>query len=131
MFNTINPKSAMPIYRQIIEQIRRAVAAGQLLPGEQLPSVRELAAQLLVNPNTISRVYRDLEWEGLIETRRGQGTYISSSAASLVDSERLQIIADQLEAAAKDVSIFGVNPETALDIFRNMLLCNSAKQERV
>ena len=64
MLISINPKSALPIYHQIAEEIRRAVAAGKLQPGEQLPSVRELATQILVNPNTVGLTPRDLEQEG-------------------------------------------------------------------
>ena len=100
MFDTINPKSAGPIHRQIGDQIRRSVAAGLLVPGDKLPSVRELASRLLVNPNTVARVYRDLERDGLLETRRGQGTYISANAAALAESERRRLVSENLDAAA-------------------------------
>jgi GntR family transcriptional regulator len=129
MLDTIDPKSALPIYRQIIDQIRRAVAAGQLAPGDQLPSVRDLAARLLVNPNTVARVYRDLERDGLLETRRGQGTYISAAAAAMADSERRRLIADQLEKVAQDARAFGLDPEDAVAMFRSVL-AHHAKAER-
>ncbi|HUT75686.1 MAG TPA: GntR family transcriptional regulator [Armatimonadota bacterium] len=128
MLNPINPKSALPIYRQIIDQIRRGVAAGQLAPGDQLPSVRDLAAQLLVNPNTVARVYRDLERDGLLETRRGQGTFISATAEATADSERRRIIAEQLEKVAHDARAFGVSPKDALELFRGIL--SQARRER-
>jgi GntR family transcriptional regulator len=121
MFDSIDPKAAVPIYRQIIEQIRRRVAAGVLTPGDQLPSVRELAAQLLVNPNTIAKVYRDLEREGLLDTRRGQGTYVSAEAAAMADSERRRLVTEQLEGVARDVRAFGLAEDFAVDLFRRIL----------
>ncbi len=121
MFDNINPKSALPIYRQIIHQIRRSVAAGLLLPGDQLPSVRELAARLLVNPNTVARVYRELERDGLLETRRGQGTYISSNAAAMAESERRRLLSEKLADVATDVRTFGLSDEDALQLFRTIL----------
>jgi len=121
MLDSINPKSALPIYRQIIHQIRRCVAAGLLAPGDQLPSVRELAARLLVNPNTVARVYRDLERDGLLETRRGQGTYISAEAAAMAESDRRRLVAEKLQDVATDVRSFGLSEKAALDLFREAL----------
>ena len=121
MFDSINPKSPLPIYRQIIVQICRGIAAGQLAPGDRLPSVRELASRLLVNTNTVARVYSDHEREGLIETRRGQGTFISPNAAAETEAERRRLIAEQLEAVARDVHAFGLSEETAIDLFREIL----------
>jgi GntR family transcriptional regulator len=121
MLRAIDPKSAVPIYRQVMDQISRAVAAGVLASGDQLPSVRELAAQLLLNPNTIARVYRDLEREGLVEMRRGEGTYISPDASALRESERRRLIAEELAAAARDVHSFGVPEEEAIRLFREAL----------
>ncbi len=121
MLNNIDPKSAIPIHRQIGDQIRRSVAAGLLEPGDQLPSVRELAARLLVNPNTVAKVYRDLERDGLLETRRGQGTFISPEVAALAEADRRLLLAEQLEAAARDVHAFGLSDKAALDLFREVL----------
>ena len=121
MLDSIDPKSALPIYRQISDQIRRGVAAGQLAPGDQLPSVRDLAARLLVNPNTVARVYRDLERDGLLETRRGQGTYIAITAEAIADSERRRLIAAALEHVASDVRAFGIASEEAVEMFRAAL----------
>jgi len=121
MLDSIDPKSALPIYQQISAQVRRAVAAGLLAPGDQLPSVRELAARLLVNPNTVARVYRDLERDGLLETRRGQGTYVSANAGPMAESERHRLLADQLQAVARDARAFGLSAEAALELFRAIL----------
>jgi GntR family transcriptional regulator len=129
MFDSINPKSALPIYRQITDQIRWRVAAGVFAPGDKLPSVRELAAQLLVNPNTVAKVYRDLERDGLLETRRGDGTYISSEAVALAESERTRIIEEQLRSIARDVRAFGLPGQAAMDLFRRILSDESAQRK--
>ena len=76
-----------PIYLQIIEEIKKRSVRGQYNPGSQLPSVREMAKEMEVNPNTIARVYRELEREGFIFTRRGQGSFITEDSGK-VDAER-------------------------------------------
>jgi GntR family transcriptional regulator len=121
MFDAIDPKSAVPIYRQIMDQIRHGVAVGRLARGDRLPSVRDLAARLLVNPNTVARVYRNLEKDGLLETRRGQGTYISAGARALAPPGRRRLLADQLERAAKDAQALGVSSGEAVHLFRKIL----------
>jgi GntR family transcriptional regulator len=77
MWYHVDPHSGVPIYVQLKEQVKKAVASGQLRSGEQLPSVRELAIQLTINPNTVSKVYQELEREGIIQTARGLGTFVS------------------------------------------------------
>ena len=78
MFDRINPRSATPIYAQIAERVRVAVASGELAAGDALPSVRSLATRLRVNPATISQAYRDLELEGLVEMRQGAGSFVAA-----------------------------------------------------
>lgn len=73
----IEPESKLPIYIQVEEQIRSLIAAGQLRPGDQLPTIRELAAELRVNYNTIARIYLDLDRDGVISTQRGRGTFVA------------------------------------------------------
>jgi GntR family transcriptional regulator len=121
MLDPINPRSAMPIYVQVTEQIRQRVAAGVLVPGDQLPSVRELASQLLINPNTAVRIYRDLEREGLLEFRRGQGTFVSERAKALAESDRLRLLAKRLEGVVEQARIFGVSDDALVDLLRETL----------
>ena len=121
MLNSINPKSAVPIYMQIIGQIRRQVAAGLLTPGDQLPSVRDLASQLLINPNTAARVYRDLERDGLIETRRGQGTYIASTAAALAEPERQRIVGERFKELIDEARGLGFADGAILNLCQKTL----------
>ena len=95
----IDPTSSLPIYRQLRNQVRRAVARGKLQPDDRLPSVRELSRALVVNPNTVARVYTELEREGLIHTRPGLGVFVARPKAELtkrVRRERLVEIVDSL-----------------------------------
>src|SRR5580658_6307370 len=80
--------SGMPVYRQIVDQVRGAVASGAMSAGDQLPTVRQLAVDLEVNPNTVVRAYRELEFGGLIETHQGTGTFISAQKMKRADAER-------------------------------------------
>ena len=92
MFNKPNPSSGIPIYVQLIEQIKHAVETGALRPGEQLPGIRTLAEKLVMNPNTVAKVYRELEYEGLLEIRHGTGAFVARRG---VDKLRL----DSVQAA--------------------------------
>jgi GntR family transcriptional regulator len=90
--------SGVPVYRQIIDQVRGAIASGSLVAGDQLPTVRQLAVDLAINPNTVVRAYRELELGGLLETHQGTGTFISAQKIRRGDAERekqlAQIVAD-------------------------------------
>ncbi len=96
---SIDPASRQPICRQLILQIREAIARGKLRPEERLPSVRELSRILVVNPNTIARVYAELEREGILNTRPGSGVFVANPGSELsrkVRRERLRDAADRL-----------------------------------
>jgi GntR family transcriptional regulator len=95
----IDPSARLPIYRQLGNQIREAVARGRLRRGDQLPSVRELSRTLVVNPNTVARVYTELEREGVLHTRQGLGVFVAEPKAELTKrarTERLQELLDRL-----------------------------------
>lgn len=94
----IDPATRLPIYRQLAQQLREAIARGQLKPEERLPSVRDLSRTLVVNPNTIARVYTELEREGIVNTRPGLGVFVARPKAELmkkVRKERLQELLDR------------------------------------
>lgn len=80
MWLRIDPHSGLPIYLQLVVQLKRAIASGQLRAGDQLPSVRELAEELTVNPNTISRCFQELERDGLVSSLQGRGTFVTGAA---------------------------------------------------
>ncbi len=98
----IQPSAPEPIYRQILEQLRRLIAAGQLEPGERLPSVREVAVAHAVNPMTVSRAYSLAEAEGLLERLRGKGMAVATRAVGArSQSERLALLEAPLRALAR------------------------------
>jgi len=84
----LDMRSGVPVYRQIIDQIMVGIAAGSLSTGQQLPTVRQLAVDLSVNPNTVARAYRELEIRGVLTTQQGSGTFISDKTPTLSDAER-------------------------------------------
>ena len=90
----------MPIYRQIIDQIKYQVVTGVLTEGDKVPSVRELAARLAVNQNTILKVYNELSRQNVLKIERGDGTYVSSSKQSISPAERKKAVASVLREAA-------------------------------
>ena len=79
LFRT-NPSSGVPIYLQLMEQVKHAIETGALRPGDQLPGIRPLAEELVMNPNTVAKAYRELEHEGVIELRHGAGAFVSGTA---------------------------------------------------
>ena len=89
----LDPKSGIPFYRQVIDQIRYGVASGGLEVGEQLPTVRALAVQLKVNLNTVSKAYRELEIQSVLETQQGTGTFIGPISVQIPEAERENKIA--------------------------------------
>jgi GntR family transcriptional regulator len=94
--------SATPIYRQISDQICRAVATGQLVPGEQMPSVRALAEQLVINPNTVARTYAHLIREGVLEAQKGKAVFVARRRAVFAKAERLRRLDAVLEALVNE-----------------------------
>jgi GntR family transcriptional regulator len=101
-------KSGVPFYRQIVDQIRYGIASGHLLPGEQLPTVRDLAVRLEINPNTIRKAYSELEILGILDTQQGTGTFISHKEIEITDSEKgrmLGQICDELIARGQQYNL--------------------------
>jgi GntR family transcriptional regulator len=85
-----NPSSGVPIYLQLMEQVKHAIATGALRTGEQLPGMRKVAEELVINPNTVAKAYRELEHEGVIELRQGAGAFVSDNAPSKKDAEKFR-----------------------------------------
>lgn len=83
MFTKPDPASGIPVYLQLVEQVKHAIASGRMAPGDQLPGVRRVAEELVMNPNTVVKAWRELEHEGFIEVRHGAGAFVSSSAPGL------------------------------------------------
>jgi GntR family transcriptional regulator len=96
-----NPSLGVPIYLQLMEQVKHAIETGALRPGEQLPGIRPLAEDLVINPNTVAKAYRELEHEGVIELRHGAGAFVSPQARAKKLTDKLRagqaIVADAVE----------------------------------
>jgi GntR family transcriptional regulator len=107
----IDPTSRLPIYRQLGNQIREAVARGRLRAGEQLPSVRDLSRTLVVNPNTVARVYTELEREGVLHTRQGLGVFVAEPKAELTKRVRTQRLEELLDRFLTEAVYLGFSAD--------------------
>lgn len=104
----ISPNDGVAIYQQIVNQIKYLVASGRLSAGEELPPIRGLAEQLLINPNTVARAYRELEMAGIVEKRRTAGTYVSDQGSPLARRERMKILTDRTDLLLAEATHLGV-----------------------
>lgn len=109
----IQPQLATPIYRQVVEQVQRLVAGGQLKPGDDLPSVRAVAERHAINPMTVSKAYSLLEAEGLLARRRGVGMVVAAGVQPAGD-DRLALLAPALQALARQARQLGITPDDTL-----------------
>ena len=107
----IRPESGEPIYRQLIRQITHAITAGALAPGDQLPTVRRLAADLVVNPNTVARAYRELEQAGLVEGGPGRGTFVTYAPPQLLLEERRKRLKPHIDGLIAESRVLGFSAE--------------------
>ena len=117
----ITTGSTVPIYRQIVDQVCRAVATGQLVPGEQVPSVRALAEQLVINPNTVARTYADLIREGVLEAQKGKGVFVARRRPVYTKAERLRRLEATLDAFVNEGVRLGFTPEELRDALERKL----------
>jgi GntR family transcriptional regulator len=118
----ILPNATTPIYRQIVDQVQRLVAGGQLAPGADLPSVRAVALQHAINPMTVSKAYSLLEAQGILERRRGVGMVVAAQGAGAGRaSDTMALLKPVLLQAAQVVLQLGINPEVALAAFEQAL----------
>jgi len=118
----IQPSAAEPIYRQIAQQLRRLIASGRLLAGEEIPSVRDVAGRHAINPMTVSRAYGQLEAEGILERRRGKGMVVAAARGrAQSEDRRLQQLQSQLKELARQTRELGLPAESVLDRLRALL----------
>ena len=114
----ISPHDGVPIYLQIVNQVKYLVASGRLAPGEELPAIRVLADRLVVNPNTVARAYRELEVAGVVEKRRTAGTYVSDAGSPLARRERLKILTERIDALLAEARQLGIRTDDVIDLLR-------------
>jgi GntR family transcriptional regulator len=117
---TIDPRSGVPIYVQLVEQVKRSVAIGALAAGERLPTVKQLAVDLTVNPNTVARAYRDLEREGVIETSPGRGSFVSADVPAARRAVA-DVSSASFESAVREAKSIGLSRDDVAAIVGRLL----------
>jgi GntR family transcriptional regulator len=117
----IDNASDRPVYQQIIDQVKRDIALGRLGKDEKLPTVRQLAGQLAINPNTIAKAYQQLEREGIITTRPGSGAFVANLDSNLNNSVKKKLISEDLERAVVDAFHMQIDSETLLKWFNEAI----------
>jgi GntR family transcriptional regulator len=114
----ISPKDGVPIYQQIVTQIKHMVASRRLRPGDEIPPIRVLAEQLLINPNTVARAYRDLEAAGILTSRRGSGTLVADKGSPLAHTERLRVLTERVEGLLVEADQLDFSVEDVIELIR-------------
>ena len=114
----ISPNDGVPIYLQIVNQVKYLVASGRLAAGEELPPIRTLAEQLVVNPNTVARAYRELEMAGVVTKRRTAGTYVSEAGSPLARRERLKILTERVDALLAEARQMDIDTAEVIALVR-------------
>jgi GntR family transcriptional regulator len=117
----INTSDGAPIYLQIVDQVKRSIAVGRLKPEDPLPSVRQLALELTINPNTVARAYLELEHQGFLYKRQGQGTYVCAPAPAAARRERNKIVAGLFEKAIVEATSFGMSASEITAIYNQLM----------
>ena len=123
----LDPRSGVAPYRQLVDQVRRAVETGRLRGGDQLPSVREVVTQVTINPNTVHRAYRELEHLGLAEGRLGLGTFVTENPEVLIAEAGNAELSRQLQLWAQRARAAGLDEDDMLELLRRIL----NREERV
>jgi GntR family transcriptional regulator len=116
-----NPSLGVPIYLQLMEQVKHAIETGALRAGEQLPGIRPLAEELVINPNTVAKAYRELEHEGVIELRHGAGAFVSSNAKSRKFSDKVRLAQPIVSGAVEKLRGKGLSDEEIRRLFEAAL----------
>ena len=116
LFRT-NPSLGVPIYLQLMEQVKHAIETGALRPGEQLPGIRPLAEELVINPNTVAKAYRELEHEGVLELRHGAGAFVSPNAGTRKLTTKLRAGQSVVAAAVEQLRGRGLSDEEIRRLF--------------
>jgi DNA-binding transcriptional regulator YhcF (GntR family) len=126
----ISTGDGSPIYLQIANQVKYLVASGRLAVGDEIPPIRVLAHQLLVNPNTVARAYLELEREGVVQKRHGSGTYISDAGSPLARKERLRIVSERVDALLAEARHLEMEPPELLRLIKERSLSIQPKENK-
>lgn len=117
---TLDPKSGVPYYRQIILQVEMAIVSGRFITGDQLPTVRSLAVDLKVNPNTVARAYSEMEIRGIVNTQQGTGTFISDKKIELTEVERERILSEISRSIITKANSYGFTIQEIVDYLQDI-----------
>jgi GntR family transcriptional regulator len=127
----LNPASGVPIYLQIENQVKHYVAAGALKPGDALPSVRKVAADMRVNPNTVARAYQNLERDGILRTVPGGGTYVAENPGGLLKSEKIRRLRPYARQIAVEGTQLRLEPHEVINLVERELESLEVADERI
>ena len=116
----IDSRNSRPIYEQIIDAIKENILKGILRPGDKLPSVREMSSMITANPNTVSRAYMELERQGVTETLRGKGTFVSSNYKPKVEEESMEKLKDDIKKIIVEAYYMGIEKEDMIEIIEDI-----------
>ena len=130
MLIKVNTRGFVPLYEQVKAEIRRLAALGAVKPHDPLPSIRELAAEILVNPNTVARAYRELEQEGLIYTQKGRGSFLSARRAQDMGRDIEAHLNRKMDEAVREIKKFGLSPAAVRKLFEDSLRRSEEKGQR-
>ncbi|NUM56920.1 MAG: GntR family transcriptional regulator [Candidatus Hydrogenedentes bacterium] len=127
----LSPKNGIPIYLQIVSQVKYLVASGRLRPSDEVPPIRALAEKLLINPNTVARAYRELEQAGILIKRQGAGTYVSETGTPLAWAERIKLLTERIDGLLAEAHQLDVPTEQVLALIkeRDRLIAASPNKE--
>lgn len=126
MLLQVDPESSVPLYAQIVERVKWGLVTASLKQGDQLPSVRELATRLRINPNTVVKAYRELEHDGCVVTRQGQGTFVTAGS-EVTMREKAKIVAQALAHAVEVAFSVGYSPAEVAGLFQHALQQTQAR----
>jgi GntR family transcriptional regulator len=114
----LSRQDGVPTYLQIVNQVKLLVASGRLQAGEELPPIRVLAEQLVINPNTVARAYRELETAGIVTKKSTTGTYVSGAGSPLARRERLKILTERIDALLVEARQLNIGSDEILELLR-------------
>jgi GntR family transcriptional regulator len=129
----ISSKESIPIYLQIVNQIKYMVAAGRLTSDDEMPPIRKLAEQLLINPNTVARAYRELERDGVLVSRQGAGTRIATPKSPFSEDEKTRILTERADALLVEADQLGVPVRDVIHLIeeRDEVMNSRLKEKKV
>ena len=126
----VDPSSFVPFYEQIKKEFKKEIFKGDLKPNDPLPSIRDLATELLINPNTVARAYRELEMEGFIYTKKGKGCYVSDDSTRLKTEERKTILIQTFDELIEEAKKYGLDQEDIKQLFEERLNVSQNPKEK-